>query len=133
MLSAPTRMAPAASIRSTKVASCVAAGRSRLIVDPARVGTPATSNRFLTANGARGGDLIGLRLPARVALARLFGRARAPPFGLPLARDLPGFFVITRLACLSDSLLEAGMRDRRQELTGIVRFGREQNLLGRPL
>ena len=51
MLSAPTSTAPAASSRSTRAASRDAAGRSRLIFDPARVGRPFTSNRFFTANG----------------------------------------------------------------------------------
>src|SRR5271170_2365159 len=52
MLSAPTRIAPAASSRAAKVASALAGARSRLISDPARVVRPATSNRFFTANGA---------------------------------------------------------------------------------
>src|SRR5271169_1559915 len=51
MFSAPIRMAPAASSRSINAASRVAGGLSRLIFEPATVGTPATSNRFFTANG----------------------------------------------------------------------------------
>src|SRR6266568_5265542 len=94
----------------------------------------ATAAAAMKSSSRLRGTLIGLRSPARLAtLTHAFVCAREPPFGLPLARDLPGFFVITRLANLSDPLLEAGMRDRRQELTGIVRFGREQNLLGRSL
>src|SRR3977135_4294672 len=51
MLSAPTSTAPARSLRWHNVASRAAGLRSRLIFDPARVGRPCTSNRFLTANG----------------------------------------------------------------------------------
>src|SRR5208282_1198760 len=51
MLSAPMRTAPAASSRSIRGASRLAGGASRLIFDPASVGSPATSKRFLTANG----------------------------------------------------------------------------------
>src|SRR5579862_159746 len=51
MLSVPTSTAPAASRRSTSVASRDAGGRSRLIFDPASVGSPSTSNRFFTAKG----------------------------------------------------------------------------------
>src|SRR4029453_9814127 len=51
LLGAPTRAAPDASRRSIRVASRAAGGCSRLIFEPARVGRPATSNRFLTANG----------------------------------------------------------------------------------
>ena len=51
MLSAPTSTAPAASIRSIRVASRGDGCRSRLIFDPARVESPCTSNRFFTANG----------------------------------------------------------------------------------
>src|ERR1700722_15034106 len=77
MLSAPTSTAPAASSRSTNVASREAAGRSRLIFDPARVGSPLTSNRFFTANGTPASD-PGL-LPAAISasMARAFSRARS--------------------------------------------------------
>ena len=51
MFSAPTSTAPAASNRRISGASRVAGARSRLINDPARVGSPAMSNRFFTANG----------------------------------------------------------------------------------
>ena len=51
MFNAPTSTAPAASIRRTSAPSRRAGGCSRLIRDPARVANPATSNRFLTANG----------------------------------------------------------------------------------
>src|SRR2546425_1189311 len=51
MLSAPTSTAPAARSRATAAASRVAGGWSALIFDPARVASPATSNRFLAANG----------------------------------------------------------------------------------
>src|SRR5579863_2998877 len=77
MLSAPTSTAPAASSRSTNVASREAAGRSRLIFDPARVGSPLTSNRFFTANGTPA-SAPGF-LPAAIAAstARAFARARS--------------------------------------------------------
>jgi len=56
MLRQPTRTAPARRSAATAAASRSAGGRSRLIRDPASVVTPATSNRFFTANGtpARG-------------------------------------------------------------------------------
>src|SRR3979490_2929712 len=60
MCRAATKTAPAASMRSIKVASRADGLRSRLIFDPARVGRPCTSNRFFTANGtpARGGAFL---------------------------------------------------------------------------
>src|ERR1700759_2762369 len=77
MLSAPTSTAPAASIRSIRVASRTAGLRSRLIFEPARVLSPLTSNRFFTANGtpASGPGF----LPAAIAAssARAFARARS--------------------------------------------------------
>src|SRR3954469_612873 len=76
MLSAPTSTAPAASIRSIRLASRADGGSSRLILDPARVESPCTSNRFLTANGtpASGPGF----LPAAIAesIAPAFARAR---------------------------------------------------------
>ena len=75
MLSAPTSTAPAASIRSIRVASREDGLRSRLIFDPARVESPCTSNRFLTANGtpASGPGF----LPAAMAASIAFALARA--------------------------------------------------------
>src|ERR1700744_5439313 len=75
MLSAPTSTAPAASMRSIKVASRAAGLRSRLIFEPARVVSPFTSNRFFTANGtpASGPAL----LPAAIAASTSFALARA--------------------------------------------------------
>src|SRR5579859_1109003 len=77
MLSAPTSTAPAASSRSTSVASRDAGGRSRLIFDPARVASPFTSNRFFTANGTPA-SAPGF-VPAAIAAstARAFDRARS--------------------------------------------------------
>src|SRR5215475_5568517 len=77
MLSAPTSTAPAASIRSIKVASRNAAGRSRLIFEPARVASPATSNRFFTAKGtpANGPTVFPSAIAASIALA--LARARS--------------------------------------------------------
>src|SRR5580692_8399667 len=76
MLSAPTRMAPAASSRSINAASRAAGGRSRLILEPASVGRPATSNRFLTANGtpASGGSFWPFARAASSACARASAR-----------------------------------------------------------
>src|SRR5471030_909853 len=51
MLRPPTRIAPAASSLRTSAPSRRALGPSRLIFEPARVGRPSMSNRFLTANG----------------------------------------------------------------------------------
>src|SRR5947208_1231125 len=77
MLSAPTRTAPAASIRSISVASRDDGARSRLIFEPARVARPFTSNRFLTANGtpASGPTFWPAAIAASIALA--FARARS--------------------------------------------------------
>src|ERR1700724_2796892 len=76
MLSAPTRMVPAASSRSISAASRGAGGRSRLILEPASVGRPATSNRFLTANGtpANGGSFSPFTHAASSACARASAR-----------------------------------------------------------
>src|SRR5580693_8697646 len=76
MLSAPTRIAPAASSLSISAASRSAGGRSRLILEPARVGRPATSNRFLTANGtpASAGSFSPLARAASSARARANAR-----------------------------------------------------------
>ena len=77
MLSAPTRMAPAASSRSISGWSCAAGARSRLIFEPARVGSPFTSNRFFTANGtpASGPRFCRLARAASIARARFTARS----------------------------------------------------------
>src|SRR5581483_5783785 len=77
MLRAPTRTAPAASMRSISVASRVAGARSRLIFEPARVGSPATSNRFFTAKGtpASGPTLLPAAMSA--SMVRALARARS--------------------------------------------------------
>src|SRR5579871_2887484 len=77
MLSAPTSTAPAASSRSTSVASREAAGRSRLIFDPARVGSPLTSNRFFTANGTPASGPGFFPEAIASSTARAFARARS--------------------------------------------------------
>src|SRR5512140_780020 len=77
MLSAPTRTAPAASIRSIKVASRFDAARSRLIFEPARVGRPATSNRFFTAKGTPASGPTVLPAAMSASTARAFARARS--------------------------------------------------------
>src|SRR5712664_2600816 len=64
-------------MRSIKVASRADGGRSRLIFDPARVGSPCTSNRFFTANGtpASGPGLLPAAMAA--STARALVRARS--------------------------------------------------------
>src|SRR5476649_2252489 len=51
MLSAPTRTAPAASMRAISGESFAAGGCARLILEPATVASPAMSKRFFTAKG----------------------------------------------------------------------------------
>src|SRR5882724_7580630 len=78
MLSAPTSTAPAARSRATAVASRVAGGWAALIFDPASVASPATSKRFLAANGtpASGpGSSPAARRPSMVSAS---ARARSP-------------------------------------------------------
>src|SRR6516165_11224230 len=77
MLSAPSSTAPAASSRSISVASRTAGARLRLIFDPARVASPAISNRFFTAKGtpARGPTFRPAAIAASTAPA--FARARS--------------------------------------------------------
>src|SRR6266550_7464810 len=77
MLSAPTSTAPAASMRSISVASRVAGSRSRLIFDPARVESPCTSNRFLTANGTPASGPAFLPAAIAASMARALARARS--------------------------------------------------------
>ena len=60
-----------------QVASLAAGGRSRLIFDPARVGSPATSNRFLTANGAPASGPSGSPFARAASTASAFLSARA--------------------------------------------------------
>ena len=78
MLSAPTRTAPARSNRATRGASCNAGGRSRSILEPASVLSPAISKRFLTANGtpSRGRPCVSL-LPAATCASSSPARRRA--------------------------------------------------------
>src|SRR6202166_3985066 len=75
MLSAPTKTAPAPSMRSISVASRGDGFKSRLIFDPARVGRPCTSNRFFTANGTPASGPAFL--PAAIAASTLRALARA--------------------------------------------------------
>src|SRR5674476_608105 len=77
MLSAPTSTAPAASIRSIRVASRDEGARSRLIVDPARVDSPCTSNRFFTANGTPASGPAFFPAAIAASMARAFARARS--------------------------------------------------------
>ena len=77
MLSAPTSTAPAASMRSTSVASRDDGARSRLIFDPARVGRPFTSNRFFTANGTPASGPTFCPAAIAASTARALARARS--------------------------------------------------------
>src|SRR5689334_924456 len=77
MLSAPTSTAPAASMRSISVASRLAGARSRLIFEPARVGRPATSNRFFTAKGTPASGPTVLPAAMSASIARALARARS--------------------------------------------------------
>src|SRR5437660_10517132 len=77
MLSAPTRTAPAASMRSISVASRDDGARSRLIFDPARVARPFTSNRFFTANGTPASGPTFWPAAIAASTARAFARARS--------------------------------------------------------
>src|SRR6266481_1922326 len=78
MLSAPTSTAPAASMRSISVASREAGLRSRLIFDPARVESPCTSNRFLTANGTPASGPTFWPAAIAASISRALARARLP-------------------------------------------------------
>src|SRR5436190_22371446 len=73
MFSAPSSTAPAASSRSISFWSCAEGASSRLIFDPARVGRPFTSNRFLTANGTPAREPF--LFPLSTAAARLRARS----------------------------------------------------------
>src|ERR1700742_2126912 len=75
MLSAPTSTAPAASRRSISVASRAAFGRARLILEPATVESPSTSNRFFTAKGTPASGSCDLSRIVSIACA--FARARS--------------------------------------------------------
>ena len=71
MLSAPTSTAPAASSRAISVASALAGGRSRLILEPASVGRPGDVEQVLDGERHAG------QRPERLALrARRIDRAR---------------------------------------------------------
>ena len=77
MLSVPSSTAPAAVIRRTSTASAVAGARSRLIRDPARVGRPATSKRFLTANGTPASGPTGRPAATAASTAAASASARS--------------------------------------------------------
>src|SRR5262245_52453988 len=95
MLSAPTRMAPAASRRSISGWSASAGARSRLILEPASVGRPATSNRFFTANGTPASG------PSALPPARAASRARA------LASARSAVTAVKELSTASRALMRA--------------------------
>src|SRR5216683_706105 len=73
MLRPPTRIAPAASSLRTSAPSRAAFGPSRFIFEPARVGRPFMSNRFLTAKGT---PASGPRCrPESISAARFLARS----------------------------------------------------------
>ena len=98
MLSAPTRTPPAVSRRAITVASTLDGGRSRLILEPARVGSPAISNRFLTANGApaSGPRFVSAR-PSRVDRVSFGERALRGHVSKRAERAISSFDAIERL------------------------------------
>ena len=77
MLSAPTSTAPAASSLAISGGSATAGGWSRLILEPASVVRPATSNRFLTANGTPASGPSGLPPVRAASIARALAIARS--------------------------------------------------------
>src|SRR5438093_61490 len=77
MLSAPTSTAPAASSRSISAASRAAGGWLRLILEPASVGSPLTSYRFLTANGTPASGPGGRPWARAASIAFALSRALA--------------------------------------------------------
>ena len=88
MFKAPTRMASAASSRSISVASAAAGACDAFILEPASVGKPATSNRFLTAKGApASGPRVSPRA-RRASMAAALARARSATTAVkPLSRE----------------------------------------------
>src|SRR5207237_1187160 len=57
--------------------SLAAGGWARLILEPARVGMPATSNRFFTANGTPASGPSGLRASRALSIACARSSARS--------------------------------------------------------
>src|SRR5258705_53983 len=110
MLRQPTRTAPARRSAATAPASRCAGGCAAWMREPASVVTPATSKRFLTANGtpARGAALPpGATMPATRAASALAASRTARLQQLStrsrrLAEDTQGLFAIGE-AELSDA------------------------------
>src|ERR1700712_4287357 len=102
MLSAPTRTAPAASMRSIKVASRADGLRSRLIFEPARVGRPCTSNRFFTANGTPASGPAILPAAISASTAQAFARERSAVTSVNALRT--GLWVAMRASAASVTL-----------------------------
>src|SRR5262245_46987842 len=105
MLSAPTSTPPARSSRSITVASRLAGARSRLILEPASVGSPATLNRFFTANGtpASGPRRRPLARSASSAFAR--ARARASVTAVKALRSPLRFLMAASVASMTAVML----------------------------
>src|ERR1700687_3915518 len=103
MLSAPTRTAPAASIRSISVASRGDGLLSRLIFDPARVGSPCTSNRFLTANGTPASGPGFFPAVTAASIARALARARSTVTSVKAFRIVSCFAIRASAASVTAS------------------------------
>src|ERR1700733_6517585 len=131
MLSAPTSTAPAASIRSIKVASRVDGFKSRLIFDPARVARPCTSNRFLTANGTPASGPTFCPFAMAVSTARALARARSAVTSVKEFRMRSCLAMRASAAsvtAIADSLLSAtacaiSAADNPSELTAVAVSG----------
>src|SRR2546428_7013361 len=78
MLSGATSAAPAARSRATAVGSRVAGGLPALILDPARVVSPATSKGFLAANGTPASGPGSSPAARRRSIESASARARSP-------------------------------------------------------
>src|SRR5882672_8332664 len=103
MLSAPTRTPPAASSRSIRVASRAAGACSRLIFEPASVGRPVTSNRFLTANGTPASGPSAPSAPPcarRASSAAALARARSSVTAVNALRALLRVRIAARTASI---------------------------------
>src|SRR5947209_14954944 len=100
MLSAPTSTAPAASIRSMRLASRADGGSSRLIFDPARVESPCTSNRFLTAKGTPASGPGFLPVAIAESIARAFARARVAVTSVKEFRSGSCLAILARVASM---------------------------------
>src|SRR5215831_8984855 len=138
MLSAPTSTAPALSRRCTRVASAAAGALSRLIFEPASVARPATSNKFLTANGTPASAPSGRPTARSPSMVRALASARSPVTAVKALRvlsrskmrrkaalticvalTLPVATACAISAAVAEASMASGLEDRRR--LGIVR------------